>query len=82
MWGRRVLEVLVHSIASPRLMTRRKKYPKTNKGNPDCQNILLRMILSSTGQNYKRRRRHVARGNPLEDPKGDPKPYGLAIGAW
>ena len=26
-------------------------------------------------------RRHVARGNPLEDPKRHSKPYGLAIGA-
>ena len=82
MWGQRVLEALTHSISSSRPTPRRKKCLKTNERNPDCQNILPRMTLSSANQNHKRRRRHVARGSSLDDPKGDSKPNGPAIGAW
>ena len=32
---------------------RSKKCPRTNEGNPDCQNVLLRMTLSSAGQNHR-----------------------------
>ena len=82
LWGQKVLEALAHSISSPRPTPRRKKCPRTNERNPDCQNVLPRTTLSSAGQNHKRGRCHVARGNPLKDPKRDSKPYGLAIGAW
>ena len=70
------------SISSPMPTPRRKKCPRTNEGNPNCQNVLPRTFLSSTGQNHRRGRHHVARGNPFEDPKRNFKPYGLAIGAW
>ena len=82
MWGQKVLEASAHSISSPRPMLRRKKYPRTNEGNPGCQNVLPRTTLFSVGQNHRRGRRHVTRGNPLEDPKRDSKTYGLAIGVW
>ena len=82
MWGQKVLEASDHSISSPKPTPRRKKCPRTNEGNPDCENVLPRMTLSSAGQNHRRGRCHVARDNPLEDPKRDSKPYGLAIGAW
>ena len=80
--GSRDFGLLAHSISSPRPTPRRKKCPRTNKGNPDCQNILSRTTLSSVDQNHRRGRRHVTQGNPLEDPKGDSKPNGPAIGAW
>ena len=82
MWGQKVLEVSAHSISSPKPTPRRKKCPRTNEGNPDCENVLPRMTLSSIGQNHMRGRHHVARDNPFKDPKRDSKPYGLAIGAW
>ena len=81
-WGQKVLEVSTHSISSPKPTSWRKKCPRTNEGSPDCENVLLRTTLSSAGQNHRRGRRHVARGNPLEDRKRDSKPYGLGIGAW
>ena len=62
-------------------MLRRKKCPRMNERNPDYQDILPRMILSSANQNHRRGRRHVARGIPLEDPKGDSEPNGPAIEA-
>ena len=82
MWGQKVLEASAHSISSPRPASRRKKFSRTNEGNPDCQNVLPRMKMSSAGQNHRRERHHVAQDNPLEDPKRDSKPYGLVIGAW
>ena len=82
LWGQKALEASAHSISSPRPTPRRKKFPRTNEGNPDYQNVLPRTTLSLAGQNHGRGRRHVARGNPLEDRKRDSKPYGLAIGAW
>ena len=82
LWSQKVLEASAHSISSPRPTPRRKKCPRTNKGNPNYQNVLPRMTLSSVDQNHRRGRCHVTRGNPLEDPKRDSKPYGLVIGAW
>ena len=81
LWGQKVLEASAHSISSLRLTPRRKKCPGTNEGNPDCQNVLPRTTLSLAGQNHGKGRRHVARGNPLEDRKRDSKPYGLTIEA-
>ena len=71
-----------HFISNPRPMPRRKKCPRTNKGNPDYQDILPRMTLSSIDQNRGRGKRHIARGSPLEHPKGSSDPNGPAIGAW
>ena len=82
MWGQRDLKTSVHSISSPRPTPRRKNFPRTNEGNPDYQNIVPRRTLSLADQNYRRGRCHVAQGSPLEDPKGDSKPNGPAIGAW
>ena len=67
-------------ISSPRPTLRRKKCPRMNEGNPDHQIILPRTTLSLASQNHGREKRHVARGNPLEDRKRDSKSYGLAIG--
>ena len=71
-----------HLISSLRPMLKRKKCPRTNKGNPDRQIVLPRMTLSSTGQNHRREKCHVAQGNLIKDRKRDSKPYGLAIGEW
>ena len=80
--GPKDLGTSAHLISSPRLTPRRKKCPRTNEGNPDHQIVLPRTTLSSAGQNHGREKRHVARGNPLEDRKRDSKPYGLAIREW
>ena len=80
--ARRFQRLQPNSISSSRPTPRRKKCPRTNEGNPDYQNVLSRTTLSSAGQNHRRGRRHVTQGNPLEDPKRDSKPYGLAIRAW
>ena len=80
--GPKDIRTPAHFISSPRPMPRRKKWPRTNKGNPDCQDILLRTTLSSADQNHGRGKRHVARGNPLKHPKGSSKPNGPVIGAW
>ena len=82
LWGQKVLQVSAHSIPSPRFTPRRKKCQRTDEGNPYCQNVLPRTTLSSTGQNHKIGRCHVAQDNPLEDHKRDYKPYRLAIKAW
>ena len=71
-----------HFILSARPLLRRKKGPRTNKGNPDCQDILPRTTLSSADQNHGRGKRHTTRGSPLEHPKGSSKSSGPAIGAW
>ena len=65
----------------PKAHTEEEEVPEENEENPNCQNVLPRTTLSSASQNHRRRRRHVAQSSPLEDPKGDPKPYGPAIGA-
>ena len=80
--GSKDLGTLAHFISSPRLMLRRKKCPRTNKGNPDCHDVLPRTTLSSVDQNHGRGKPYVARGNPLEHPKGSSEPKGPAIGAW
>ena len=80
--GPKDLGTSAHLISSPRPTPRRKKCPRTNEGNPDHQIVLPRTTLSSAGQNHGREKRHVARGNPLEDRKRDSKPYGLAIREW
>ena len=71
-----------HFISSPRPTPKRKKCPRTNKGNPDCQDILSRTSLSSADQNHGRGKCHAARGSPLEHPKGSSEPSGPAIGVW
>ena len=66
LWGQKVLETSAHSISSPRPTPRMKKCPGTNEGNPDCQNVLPRMTLSSAGQNH-------GRGSPRQSPWGSQK---------
>ena len=80
--GPKDLGTPVHFISSPWPMPRRKKYPRTNKRNPDCQDILPRTTLSLADQNHGSRKRHTTRGSPLEHPKGSSEPSGLAIRAW
>ena len=82
MLGQKVVQASAHSIPSPRFAPKRKKCSRTDKGNPYCQNVLLRTILSSARQNHMIGRCHVAQDNPLEDHERDSKSYELAIGAW
>ena len=72
--GPKDLGTPAHLISSPRPAPRRKKWPRTNEGNPDHQIALPRTTISSASQNHGREERHVARGNPLEDRKRDSKP--------
>ena len=80
--GPKDLGTSAHFISNPRLMSKRKKCPRPNKENPDCQDILPRTTLSSIDQNHEMGKRHVTRGSPLEHPKGSSEPNGLAIGVW
>ena len=66
----------------PKAHAEEEELPRTNKGNPNYQDTLLRTTLSSANQNRRRGRRHIVRGSPFEDPKGDSEPNGSAIGAW
>ena len=80
--GSKDLGTLTHFISDPWPMPRRKKCPRMNKENPDCQDILSRMTLSSTDQNHGRGKRHAARGGLLEHPKGSSERSGPAMGVW
>ena len=80
--GPKGLETSAHFISSPRPMPRRKKCPRMNEGNPNSQDILLRTTLSLADQNHRKGRRHVTKGSPFKDPKGDSEPNGSAISAW
>ena len=80
--GPKDLGTPAHFISSPRPMLRRKKCPRTSKGNPDCQDILSRTTLSSANQNHRKGKCHDARGSPLEHPKESFEPNGPAIRAW
>ena len=80
--GPKDLGIPAHFISSSRPMPKRKKCPRTNKENPNCQDILSRTTLSSADQNHRREKCHAARGSPFEHPKGSSEPSGPAIGAW
>ena len=80
--GPKDLGTPAYFISSPRPMPRRKKCPRTNKGNPDCRDILQMTTLSSADQNHGKGKRHVTRGSPLKHPKGSSEPNGPTIRAW
>ena len=80
--GPKDLGTLAHFILDSWSMLRRKKCPRTNKENSDCQDILSRMTLFSTDQNHVRGKSHAARGNLLEHPKENPERSRPAIEAW
>ena len=80
--GPKDLEILTHFISSPRPMPRMKKYPRTNKESPDCQDILPMMTLSSANRDHRRGKHHATNGSLLERPKGKHKRSGPAIEAW
>ena len=71
--GPKDLGTPAHFISSPRPMPRRKKCPRMNEGI---------QVVRIADLNHRKGRCHVAKGSPLEDPKGDFEPNGLAIGAW
>ena len=76
------LGIPAHFISGLWTMARRKKCPRTNKENPNCQDILSRTTLSSTEQNHVKGKSHAARGNLLEHPKGNLKRSEPAIESW
>ena len=80
--GLKDLEIPVHFISGPWPMPRRKKCPRTNKKNPNYQDILPRTTLSSADQNHGRGKRHAARGSLLEHPKGSSERSEPVIRAW
>ena len=79
--GPKVLKTPTHFISGPRPIPKRKNCSRTNEGNPDYWDTLPMTTMSSADQNHKGGRCHIASGSPLEDPKGDFKPNGSAIGA-
>ena len=80
--GPKDLGTPAHFISSPWPMLRRKKCLRTNKENPNCQDILSRTTLSSAEQNHVRGKNQAARGSLLEHPKGNPERSGPTIEAW
>ena len=80
--GSKDLGTPAHFISGPWPMPRRKKCPRTNKENPDCQDISSRTTLSSIDQNHVRGKRHAAKGSLLKHPKGSSERSGPAIGVW
>ena len=80
--GSKDLGTPAHFISSLWPMPRRKKCPRTNKENPDCQDILSRTTLSSADQNHVRGKRHAAKGSLLKHPKGSSERSGPVIGVW
>ena len=80
--GSKDLGTPTHLILSPRPTSRSKKCPRTNGENPSLPIVRPKTVISSTGHDHWREKRHVTQGGPLEDRGGNSKPYGLAIGGW
>ena len=76
------LATLVHFISNLRPTPRRKKCPRTNEKSPNCQEMLLRTILSSANQDHIRKKWHATKGNLPECPKEKHKCNGSTMGAW
>ena len=75
--GLKDLGTPAYFILGPWPMPRRKKCPRTNKENPDCQDILPRTTMSSADWNHGGVKCHAARGSLLEHPKGSSECSGL-----
>ena len=80
--GPKDLGTPAHFISSLWPIPRRKKCLRTNKENPDCQDILPKTTLSSADRDHGRRKCHATKGSLLEHPKGNPERKGPTIGAW
>ena len=74
--GPKDLGTPTHFISSPRPMPRRKKCPRTNKGNPDCQDILPRTTLSSQTKITEGESVTSLEAVPSSIPKEVPSPMG------
>ena len=57
--GLKDLATPAHFIPSPRPTPMRKKCLRMNKEGPSCQEMSLRIILSSVNQGHRRRKRHA-----------------------
>ena len=79
--GSKNLATPAHFILSPRPTPRKKKCPRTNEESSNCQAALLRTILSSANQDYRREEWYAIKGSLVEHPKKKDKYRGLAIGA-
>ena len=62
-------------------MPRRKKCPRRNKENPDCQDILPRTTLSSADQGHEMRKRQTPEDSPPRHPKQKDQHSGPTMGA-
>ena len=80
--GSKNLPTPAHFMLNPRPTPRRKKCLRTNEEGPNCQETLLRTILSSANQGHGRKKRHAAKGSLLERPKGKHKCNESAMGVW
>ena len=67
--GPKDLATPAHFISSLRLTARRKKCPKTNKEVPNCQETLLRTILSSANRGHGRIKWHALEDSLPRRPK-------------
>ena len=57
--GPKDLATSTYFISSPKPTPRRKKCSRMNKEGPSCQEMSLRIILSSVNQGHRRRKRHA-----------------------
>ena len=80
--GPKDLGTPTHFISGPWPMLRKKKCPRKNKENPDCQDILPRTTLSSADQGHGRRKWHTLEGSPPRRPKQKDQHSGPTMGAW
>ena len=74
--GPKDLGTPAHFISNPRPMPRRKKCPRTNKGNPDCQDILPRTTLFAVDQNTEGEGATLLEAVPSRIPKEISSPMG------
>ena len=80
--GSKNLTTPAHFILGPRPTPRRKKCPKTNEENPNCQAASPRTGLSSANRDYRGEERHAIKGRLVLHPKKKDKYCGSAMGAW
>ena len=69
-------------ISSLRLTPRRNRCSRTNKEGLNCQETLLRTILSSANQDHGRKKWYATKGNLPECPKGKHKCNESTMGVW
>ena len=82
LWGQRIWQPRPISYQAQGPHWKRKKCPRMNEEGPNCQETLLRTILSSINRDHGRKKRHAAKGSLPERPKEKHKCNESAMGVW